>query len=103
MPYSWILSTLHFEYAPLNLGEYKIVIANTNKKEGPWGFKIQRKKKPVRGSLKKAACGGGCGYSWRPYGREFETYKDAIKDETLTRRARHAVYENQRTIDAVEP
>lgn len=33
---------------------------------------------------------------------QFETYKSAIKDETRVRRAKHAVYENQRTIKAVE-
>ena len=33
---------------------------------------------------------------------EFESYKEAIKDDILIRRARHAVYENQRTIEAVE-
>lgn len=32
----------------------------------------------------------------------FEKYKSAIKDEVRVRRAKHAVYENQRTIRAVE-
>ena len=32
----------------------------------------------------------------------FEKYKDAIKDEVRVRRAKHAVYENRRTIRAVE-
>ena len=33
---------------------------------------------------------------------EFEKFKSAIKDEDRQKRARHAVYENQRTIKAVE-
>ena len=33
---------------------------------------------------------------------QFEQYKSAIKDEIRIRRAKHAVYENQRTIKAVE-
>ena len=33
---------------------------------------------------------------------EFEAHKGAIKDETCAKRAKHAVYENQRTIRAVE-
>ena len=33
---------------------------------------------------------------------EFEQYKGAIKDEVCQKRAKHAVYENQRTIKAVE-
>ena len=33
---------------------------------------------------------------------QFETYKDAIKDPICRKRAKHAVYENQRTIHAVE-
>ena len=32
----------------------------------------------------------------------FEQYKSAIKDEVRVQRAKHAVYENQRTIKAVE-
>ena len=32
---------------------------------------------------------------------QFETYKSAIKDPVRVKRARHAVYENQRTIKAV--
>ena len=31
---------------------------------------------------------------------EFEKYKEAIKDDVCRRRAKHAVYENQRTIHA---
>ena len=33
---------------------------------------------------------------------EFEAHKDAIKDPVCRKRAKHAVYENQRTIHAVE-
>ena len=33
---------------------------------------------------------------------QFEEHKDAIKEEVCVRRAKHAVYENQRTIKAVE-
>ena len=32
---------------------------------------------------------------------QFELYKSAIKDEVRVKRARHAVYENQRTMKAV--
>lgn len=34
--------------------------------------------------------------------KEFEVNKDLIKDENRQKRAKHAVYENQRTIKAVE-
>ena len=33
---------------------------------------------------------------------QFEAHKDAIKDPICQKRAKHAVYENQRTIHAVE-
>ena len=33
---------------------------------------------------------------------EFERYKSIINDDTLIRRTRHAVYENQRTINAMK-
>ena len=33
---------------------------------------------------------------------EFETYKDVIQSPVRQKRAKHAVYENQRTIKAVE-
>ena len=34
--------------------------------------------------------------------QQFEIYKGAIKDENRKKRAKHAVYENQRTVKAVE-
>ena len=33
---------------------------------------------------------------------QFEQYKDAIKDEIRRKRAKHAVYENERTVKAVK-
>ena len=33
---------------------------------------------------------------------QFEAYKDAIQDSVCRKRAKHAVYENQRTIKAVQ-
>ncbi len=95
-------STLHFEYAPLNLGEYKIVIANTNKRRGLGDSKYNERRSQCEEALRRLHAVVDADTLGDLTGEEFETYKDAIKDETLTRRARHAVYENQRTIDAVE-
>lgn len=95
-------STLHLEYAPLNLGEYKIVIANTNKRRGLGDSKYNERRSQCEEALRRLHAVVDADTLGDLTGEEFETYKDAIKDETLTRRARHAVYENQRTIDAVE-
>ena len=94
-------ATLQYEYAPVALTDAKIVIVNSKvkhslvtsayndrRRESEEALKDLQKVLPIQtlGDLSEA---------------EFDAHADAVKDPVNRRRAKHAVYENQRTIKAV--
>lgn len=95
-------SDLSYEYAPIKLEDSKIVIACSNKKRGLGDSKYNERRQECEdalASLQKVVEIKSLGELTE---EEFEKYKDSIGDFTRTKRAKHAVYENQRTIKAVE-
>ncbi len=93
---------LSYEYAPLDLGDSKIVIMNTNKKRGLGDSKYNERRSECEtalADLQKVVSTKALGELTE---EEFETYKSAIRNPIHAKRAKHAVYENQRTIIAVE-
>jgi len=94
---------LEFEYAPIKLEDAKIVIMNTNKRRGLGDSKYNVRRAECEKALEELQ---DSGLLIRSLGElteeEFEANKDAIKDEIRQKRARHAVYENQRTLKAVQ-
>ncbi len=95
-------ATLNYEYAPIKLEHAKIVISCSNKKRGLGDSKYNERRAECEralAQLQEAVKIDSLGeLTWEA----FEQYKDAIKDEICRKRAKHAVYENQRTIQAVE-
>lgn len=92
---------LSFTYAPIKLKGAKIVIACSNKKRGLGDSKYNERRSECEAALselQKAVKIDGLGNLTEA---QFEEYKSAIKDEVRVKRAKHAVYENQRTIQAV--
>jgi galactokinase len=92
---------LSYEYAPLELGDAKIVIMNTNKKRGLGDSKYNERRRECEtalGELMEVTPIKALGELTE---EQFEMHKDAIKDPVKCKRAKHAVYENQRTIKAV--
>lgn len=93
---------LSYEYAPLELGDAKIVIMNTNKKRGLGDSKYNER----RGECEAALCDLQQVLPIKALGElteeQFENNQMVIKDPIQRKRAKHAVYENQRTIKAVE-
>ncbi|MEA4872459.1 MAG: galactokinase, partial [Synergistaceae bacterium] len=94
--------TLEYQYVPLELGDYTIVITNTNAphKHTDSGY-IQR-----RGECEQALAlinsnGGNykdlCGIS----AQELENFSKIFDNQTLYRRARHCVTEEKRTLLAL--
>ncbi|MFL6518476.1 MAG: galactokinase [Bacillus sp. (in: firmicutes)] len=94
--------TLKYEYAPIHLADYKILIMNTNKRreladskynerrgECEEALALLQQKLPIEalGQLSEA---------------EFDENQYLITNETVRKRAKHAVYENMRTIKALE-
>ena len=95
-------ATLQYEYAPIKLENAKIVIACSNKKRGLGDSKYNERRSECETALAKLqevmdVTGLGALSE-----EQFEANKDAIKSEVRQRRAKHAVYENQRTIKAVD-
>ena len=93
-------NTLEYSYAPLNLGDYRILIANTNYKRGLADSKYNERLAECEAALAelKTVCDIGALCDLSP--REFEKHKNAISNETHRKRAEHAVYENFRTKEA---
>lgn len=93
---------LSYEYAPIALKGAKIVIACSNKKRGLGDSKYNERRSECETALAELKQAVDI-HSLGDLDEEtFEKYKSAIKDEVRVRRAKHAVYENQRTIRAVE-
>lgn len=93
---------LSFEYAPLILKEAKIVISCSNKKRGLGDSKYNERRSECEQALKELKEVVGIEGLGDLTEDQFETFQPAIHDERRRKRARHAVYENRRTIRAVE-
>jgi len=94
-------SDLSFEYAPIKLEGAKIVISCSNKKRGLGDSKYNERRAECEEALREIQSGMGINTLGDLNEEQFEKVKMAIKDEDRRKRAKHAVYENQRTIKAV--
>ncbi len=95
-------ATLKFEYAPIKLENAKIVISCSNKKRGLGDSKYNERRSECEQALSEIQQYIGIETLGDLTEEQFEMYKTSIKDEDRQKRAKHAVYENQRTIKAVE-
>lgn len=95
-------SDLTYEYAPLELGDFRIVIFNTNKKRGLGDSKYNERRSECEEALKALKEVVDIQSLGDLNEEEFEANKQAIADPICRKRAKHAVYENQRTIKAAE-
>ena len=93
---------LSYEYAPIQLENAKIVIASSNKKRGLGDSKYNERRSECETALAELQKVVDIKSLGELSEEAFEAHKDAIKSEVRQRRAKHAVYENQRTIKAVE-
>lgn len=95
-------SNLNYQYAPVLLENARIVIACSNKKRGLGDSKYNERREACETALKEIQKIRDIESLGALSIEEFEGVKDSIKDPVRQRRAKHAVYENQRTIQAVE-
>ena len=93
---------LSYEYAPIQLEGAKIVIACSNKKRGLGDSKYNERRSECEEALAELQQVVSVKTLGELSEEDFKQYKDAIKSEVRMRRAKHAVYENQRTLKAVE-
>lgn len=95
-------ATLEFEYAPIKLPNAKIVITNSNVKHSLVTSAYNDRRNECETALKELQTVCDIKALGELTEAEFEQYKSAIKDPICLKRAKHAVYENQRTIHAVD-
>lgn len=93
---------LSFTYAPIKLENAKIIIASSNKKRGLGDSKYNERRSECETALAELQKVVDIKALGELTEEQFEEYKSAIKDEVRVKRAKHAVYENQRTVKAVE-
>jgi len=93
---------LSYTYAPLELTGAKIVIACSNKKRGLADSKYNERRSQCETALAQLQAVKPINSLGELTEEEFDAIADAITDPVNRKRAKHAVYENQRTIRAVE-
>ena len=93
---------LSYEYAPLALNGAKIIVTNSNVKHSLVNSAYNERRSECEKALNELQIVLNIKGLGDLSEEEFEANKDAIKDEVRVRRAKHAVYENQRTIRAVK-
>lgn len=93
---------LSYTYVPVKLQNAKIVITCSNKKRGLGDSKYNERRSECETALAELQKVVDIKSLGELSEEQFEEYKSAIKDETRVRRAKHAVYENQRTLKAVK-
>ena len=93
---------LSSEYAPINLAGAKIVVTNSKVKHSLVNSEYNTRRSECETALAELQAVTDIKGLGDLTEEEFEALKSAIKDETRVKRAKHAVYENRRTIRAVE-
>ena len=94
-------NTLKYEYASIKLNGSSIVIANTNKRRGLADSKYNERRTECETALKDLQTKLHINSLCELNEEEFEKNRHLIKDEVCARRAKHAIYENRRTLKAV--
>ena len=95
-------STLKYEYAPVILENAKIVIINSKVKHSLVDSAYNDRRNECEMALKELQKVVDIQTLGDLTEEAFEEHKDAILSEVRQKRAKHAVYENQRTVKAVE-
>lgn len=94
--------TLNYRYAPIELDHHVIVIMNTNKRRELAGSKYNERRGECEEALRILQEKVPAQSLGELSAETFERYASAISSETVRKRARHAVSENERTIQALE-
>lgn len=95
-------NTLEYQLVPIKLDGIRIVIASSNKKRGLGDSKYNERRSECEealGELKQYIDIKSLGDLLED---DFEIYKNAIDSDIRKKRAKHAVYENRRTVKAVD-
>jgi galactokinase len=94
--------TLKYVYAPIQLDHHKIIIMNTNKRRELADSKYNERRSECEEALRQLQQKLSIEALGQLSEQEFEDNKHLITNEVVRKRARHAVYENRRTIKALK-
>lgn len=95
-------NTLNYEYAPIDLSDAKIVVTNSKVKHSLVDSAYNERRSSCELAVSELKSVVDINTLGDLSEEDFEKYKSVIKDYARIRKAHHAVYENQRTIKAVE-
>lgn len=95
-------NTLEYELVPAVFGDYVIAIMNTNKRRELSDSKYNERRSECEEALKRLQTKLNIQSLGELDEATFDANKGLIGDETLIKRAKHAVAENQRTLKAKE-
>lgn len=95
-------ATLKYEYVPVKLDGIRLVIGNTNKKRGLGDSKYNERRAECEHALLQIQKVCNVATLGELDESSFEAVREAVSSKTEQRRAKHAVYENQRTVRAVK-
>ena len=94
-------NTLNYELVPIVLNNYKIVIANTNKRRGLADSKYNERRSECDKAVEFISIKKPIRFLGDLSLDDFIKLQNTIPDETIRRRAMHVVSENERVIEAV--
>ena len=95
-------NTMEYHYAPVELGDHVIVIMNTNKQRALADSKYNERRSQCEQALALLQAKLNIKSLGELSIDDFDRNSYLINDDTLIRRARHAVFENQRTLKAIK-
>ena len=95
------VSSMRYEYVPLTMGTVRIVIASSRIRHRRVAEVSEERRLECQKALKKIQVLANVIALGDLSTDAFANCKDVLMDETLVKRARHVVYENARTIKAV--
>lgn len=94
--------SLEYQYNPIELKDASLVIANTNKRRTLADSKYNERRSECERALKELQKELSIQSLGDLTPEQFESNRHLISNEIDKKRAKHAVYENARTIEAVE-
>ncbi|MBN8235080.1 galactokinase [Halobacillus kuroshimensis] len=94
--------TLEYQKTPIHLEDETLVIANTNKRRGLADSKYNERRRECGEALEQLKTELEAGFLGDISVEDFEAYKHVIDDPVTRKRAKHVIYENARTIEAVQ-
>jgi galactokinase len=95
------ISTMKYELVPMELADYCIIVANTNKRRGLADSKYNERVKECHTAMEFLSQARPINYLSDMTFQEFVSIEHHIPDVTIRNRAKHILSENHRVLDAV--